>query len=146
MMSATAACIICGAEFRLRRRSHAFCSKSCHQRFRCAFLEWHDFDESFWERVTPEPNTGCWLWTGAINASGGYGAVRRNGVTYRAHAVAMYLGNGRWPLNQALHRCDQPSCVNPSHLYDGTPLDNVRDAIDRGRSRNQFGPWHRRAA
>lgn len=84
----------------------------------------------------PEPNSGCWLWTGAYS-DGGYGlldakiAGRRE---TRAHRVSYHAFVGPIPVGLFIcHRCDVPCCVNPDHLFLGTPLDNTRDMIRKGR-------------
>jgi hypothetical protein len=55
------------------------------------------------------------------------------GHMQQAHRVAWALTHDRWPRPCALHICDNPWCVNPSHIYEGTPADNIRDAVVRGR-------------
>ena len=86
----------------------------------------------FWSKVKKLDN-GCWQWQGAMTF--GYGVVCKikNGKDMKAHQVAFWLANNEWANNYVLHSCDNKSCVNPSHLRDGTHLDNVKDAIDRMR-------------
>jgi len=101
----------------------------------------------FEQRYIPEPNTGCWLWTAALSPSG-YGSVwpegRRVGTSWRAHRLAYVLFRGDIPEGmQVLHRCDTPSCVNPDHLFLGTPADNKRD--ERAKGRSAIGERHPRA-
>lgn len=79
---------------------------------------------------------GCWNWTGSKNAQGyGFIADRTGaGKKLRATHVALELSGRPRPANAlALHSCDNPQCVNPDHLRWGTPKDNVRDCIERGR-------------
>ncbi len=84
--------------------------------------------EEFNARWTPEPNTGCWLWTGYVER---YGAFRG----LKAHRAAWMLYKGDIPQGKrVLHRCDVPSCVNPEHLFLGTLRDNSRDSILKGRN------------
>ena len=64
----------------------------------------------------------------------GYGVLYHNGKQHRAHVLALVF-DGRAPDKGLLacHHCDNPTCVRPDHLYVGTPQDNARDAVDRGR-------------
>ena len=79
---------------------------------------------------------GCWLWLGNRDENG-YGRLRVNGRAIRAHrhALEQALGRSLAPGMHSCHHCDNPPCVNPAHLYEGTQLDNVHDAIERGRAR-----------
>jgi hypothetical protein len=85
-------------------------------------------------RSVPEPNTGCWLWFGTVNACG-YARVRRGRPWKMVHreVLALTLGNLIPAGLCVCHRCDQPCCVNPAHLFLGTVADNVRDMIRKGR-------------
>ena len=96
------------------------------------------FTDRFTAKVTPEPTTGCSLWTGA--STRGYGRVRRDGRLHRAHRVAYELFVGPIPGGMnVLHRCDTPACVNPDHLFLGTPADRVRNRDEKGRAAKQAG-------
>src|SRR3990167_3892348 len=94
----------------------------------------------FEDSYMPEPNTGCWLWTGATRYDG-YGTRPWRGKTSaQAHRIAWEVFRGPIPDGlQVLHRCDVRCCVNPDHLFLGTQLDNMRDMIQKGRKgRNPF--------
>lgn len=81
---------------------------------------------------TVEPN-GCWRFSGKPG-SDGYGKLKTNGTTVRAHRAYYTAYVGLVPDNLwVLHHCDNPMCVNPEHLYVGTQLDNERDKDARGR-------------
>lgn len=86
--------------------------------------------QRFWDKVTPEPNSGCWLWTGAQHARG-YGHLAwGNGKNRRAHRVAWEAANGPVPAGLELDHvvCDTPSCCNPAHLRAVTHQQNVTRA------------------
>lgn len=83
----------------------------------------------------PEPNTGCWLWLGSMH--GKYGWVNPDIFgEMAAHRYALKSKLGDIGDMWALHKCDQPSCVNPDHLYAGTVIENNQDKVSRGRSKN----------
>lgn len=90
--------------------------------------------EKFMLRVSMEPNTGCWLWTGGI-ISWGYG-VLYNTMKQKlsAHRLSYELFKGKIPKGLCvLHSCDTRSCVNPLHLHLGTVKDNFNEMIERRR-------------
>jgi hypothetical protein len=81
--------------------------------------------EWFWEKVEPEPNSGCWLWAAASQSSG-YGHIRRKGKDYRSHRVAYEALVGPIPDGlQIDHLCRTRCCVNPSHLEPVTCRTNL---------------------
>ena len=86
------------------------------------------------------PN-GCHIWTASVNHKG-YGTVGFNGKTYRAHRVSYTIYKGQIPDGlQVCHRCDNPPCVNPAHLFLGTQSDNEKDKIAKGRN-SQLAKTH----
>lgn len=86
----------------------------------------------FASNVIPEPMSGCHLWIGPVHGQG-YGLIRVNGKTRRAHRVAWALANGPVPSDaMVLHGCDNTSCVNIAHLHLGDARDNQREAVARG--------------
>lgn len=120
-------------------------SQSCG----CAKVELHkealrkraasNYEYEFWRRV--DKSDGCWIWTGSKNQLG-YGFFREK----RAHRISYELNKG--PIEPGLfvcHACDNPSCVNPDHLWLGRPKDNHADMVSKGRQRSGpaiFGTNH----
>ena len=80
--------------------------------------------ETFWAKVNKTPS--CWIWTAYTNKKG-YGVVSINGKKLLAHRVSFALANGYMPDAFVLHSCDNPSCVNPDHLREGTHCENMED-------------------
>lgn len=90
----------------------------------------------FYDRSIPEPNTGCWLWLGAVSLNG-YGVIRKDGKAQRAHRASYFAATGV-QLSSGIdvcHRCDTRCCVNADHLFPGTRKDNMRDCANKGRIR-----------
>ena len=85
----------------------------------------------FWDKVKKVEN-GCWEWQN--EKVGGYGRIRIDGVKQLAHRVSWIMHFGGIPKNMhVLHTCDNPSCVNPEHLFIGTHQDNMKDRDKKGR-------------
>jgi hypothetical protein len=100
--------------------------------------------DRFWPKVAK--SDGCWLWTGAYQrrAHGEYGHIQLEDLRIeRAHRVSWMLHFGPIPPDmRVLHRCDNPRCVRPDHLFLGTQLDNIADMDRKGRRRTVRGDAH----
>lgn len=98
--------------------------------------------EAFESRI--QKTSGCWLWIGAKSGVPRYGVFQYGGKRHRAHVFALALDNRPVPKGMsALHHCDNPMCVRPSHLYVGTQRMNNLDAWER--TRTDYGVKHHSA-
>lgn len=93
-------------------------------------------EDRFFERISPEPNSGCWLWLGQCDSKG-YGRISlggRHGGNTGAHRLSLKIAGVDVPDDMLVcHHCDVPSCVNPDHLFIGTQHDNLVDMVSKGR-------------
>lgn len=130
-------CEYCGVSFVPIKAIRRFCSHSCSVRHRHPSPK-----ERFWRRVNKTET--CWLWTGTTSR-GGYGMINFGEKIRTAHRVSWEIANGPIPKGDGyhgtcvLHRCDNPPCVNPDHLFLGTVADNNRDREQKDRGNQPKG-------
>jgi hypothetical protein len=134
-------CELCATPFLafpwdVNRGGARFCSKNCSNAYNCGVRSGDTLQSRFWRKVDKSAGPeGCWLWTGGTRS--GYGAIRAGSPSRQmldAHVLSCEWAHGPSPNNcHALHTCDVKRCVNPVHLYWGTPKQNTADAIERGR-------------
>lgn len=97
-----------------------------------------DVRERFFDKVDKN-NGGCWEWTGAIS-SNGYGSVTIDYDGYAAHRVSLWLHSDHESvsdINTVRHQCSNKSCVNPSHLLEGSQRENLLDAVKNNNASRQ---------
>lgn len=136
------ACIRCGTVFEVTehqaQRERRFCSKACWYAVRTTIRR--DWRERLWEKIDRRGPSECWPWTGSRDGRG-YGMfmfssirdVKRN---MKAHRAAYVSENGPVPDDVFVcHRCDNPPCCNPAHLFPAHHQGNVDDMVAKGRHR-----------
>lgn len=113
-------------------------------------------EDRFWGHVDKSDPEGCWIWTGAMVWSPTrrkYGYTTTYGYTFigsradgslrmiHAHRLSWMIANGPIPEGmQVLHKCDNPPCVRPDHLFLGTKSDNSKDMVSKGRHGRRTHP------
>lgn len=125
--NSTKNCIGCSKEFAIKHGLYKVrhCSMECYNKARTKPVH-----ERFWSKV--DKSGECWIWTGV--RQNGYGSFWFEHGPKPAHRISWTLTHG--PITDGLfacHRCDNPACVNPDHLFLGTAGDNARDMWSKGR-------------
>ena len=90
--------------------------------------------DRFWSKVKVGAADECWEWQAGLD-SDGYGRIQFDGKRQGAHRFSWILHNTDIPQGMCIcHRCDNPACVNPNHLFLGTQVDNIYDMVSKNRN------------
>jgi hypothetical protein len=112
------------------------------------YVGWHGItqEERFWSKVNICLEDECWEWVGG-KSKRGYGSFKMTGWAIPAHRYSYFLSTGHIPTEKecVCHKCDNPPCVNPKHLFLGTQFDNMRDMVEKGRNSDTRGSKNPRA-
>lgn len=143
------ACKQCSSLFYMRNREgllrwaqRLYCSRKCA---RIGNVVIEPIEKRLDDQTIPVTESGCWIWLGMLD-SGGYGTIKLNRRTQKAHRVSWEHYRGLIPDEiKVLHRCDIPMCINPDHLFLGTQAENIADMIAKGRNRGSPGEQNGRA-
>ncbi len=129
-----ARCSLCGLPFKPNPKRLRFCSKRCSGKA-AAMRHERPLAQRFADKVDRKGDDECWPWIGCRDSKG-YGRVQRGGrgSPARAHRIAFELTFGTIPRGASVcHRCDNPPCCNPGHLFVGENAENVQDKLSKDR-------------
>lgn len=134
-------CLNCGDRVKESSRNK-YCSHKCYISHKWGYVE-----NRIWDKVQQSGSDECWPWIGTRdkNGYGMFSNFRRNGKReQRASRIIWILTHGEIPTGMfVLHRCDNPPCCNPRHLFLGSPLDNMQDKMSKGRHKCPTGETHK---
>jgi hypothetical protein len=133
------ACPVCQKEFVSVYLDRCFCCSPECGHIKQARERTVPVAQRFWAKVNKGGPDDCWLWTGALS-SDGYGRFNVGGRNLTASRLAYELTYGTLPSNiMACHKCDNPPCCNPNHLFPGSNSENQRDMVAKNRGNKAHG-------
>lgn len=129
-------CLVCGKSYYKYRNVLKYCSRKCSSQTRKINVD-ENYNEKIRVRIkqniTIYKETGCWVWT-RYKSELGRGNLWYNGKTIASARVSYMVFKGNIPENYYVcHACDNPTCVNPDHLWIGTYQDNTNDRENKKR-------------
>lgn len=129
-------CETCGVKLKRRRRDS---NRQWEERTYCSVACSNDGKKDepthlrFWRHAYISDGNRCWIW-GGVKDQYGYGRIAYRTQSLKAHRVAFEMRHGPIPDDMVIcHSCDNPSCVNPNHLFVGSQSENMQDASRKGR-------------
>ena len=133
---------------RVKRGDGKFCSQHCYGKYSYKIKSKSCFktlssQEYFFKQISIENHiNNCWIWIGNCNKQG-YGKLTSKKKTWMSHRFSWMIYNGQIPPGLCiLHKCDNPPCCNPDHLFIGTHKDNSKDMVIKKRNRDDRGSKH----
>lgn len=124
-------CLQCGISFSPKRPKGVLCSRECAAIYNHDHRPVYSIEERLWAKT--QKSDTCWVWIGAHLISG-YGHMTINKKRVTVHRLSWEVHNGPIPIGmEILHRCDNPPCIRPDHLFIGTNQDNVDDMVSKKR-------------
>lgn len=134
---------LCGCGQKTQIAKYNFPARNWVKGYPRPFANGHHLQEKaidrLWRQIVKDPITGCWNWTGASNRYG-YGRMSVFGKRTLTHRLSWEYHYGPIPSGMnILHKCDNPACCNPEHLFIGTQQDNIADMHQKGRDRSLSG-------
>lgn len=135
----------------IRKCENILCINPDHLCIKSVWNDAENWEQKFWKSIRVGCSDECWPWMAKSKNAFGYGSFRKRwtpetgrGKMTGAHRISYELKVGKIPKGmEVLHKCDNPACCNPKHLFVGTQRDNVVDCVNKGRANRQKGSQRR---